>query len=63
MSPPPLKAREIEALVYVFDPDDRPSLVLRSARWRISFRSRGVVVCAVAGLALLGTLLWRLLPW
>lgn len=63
MNKPSLKALEIEALVYVFGPDDRASLVPRTARWWKSFRSPVVMVGAIAGPALLGTLVKRLFLW
>jgi hypothetical protein len=60
---PSLKAREIEALVYVFGPDDRASLVRGTARSRMSVRTPVVIVGAIAGLVLLGTLVRRLFLW
>ena len=60
---PSLNAREIEALVYVFGPDDRASLVPGTARSRRSVRSPVVIVGPIAGLVLLGTLLRLLFVW
>jgi hypothetical protein len=60
---PSLKAREIEALVYVFGSDDRASLVRGTARSRMSVRTPFVILGAVAGLVLLGTLVRRLFLW
>jgi hypothetical protein len=60
MNKPSLKAREIEALVYIFVPDDRASPVPGTARSRMLFRSPVAIVGAIAGLALLGTLVRRL---
>lgn len=60
---PSLKAREIEALVYVFSADDRTSPASRPARSRVSVRSPVAVAVAIAGLALLGTLVRRLFLW
>ncbi len=58
----PLKAFEAEALVYVFSAEGRASVAAGTARWRRWLRGHALMVSVIAGMALLGTLLWRLLP-
>jgi len=62
MKTQPLKALDIEALTYIYQPDTSASASERDRWWRESFRGHARVVAVTVGLALLAGLGWAVMP-
>jgi hypothetical protein len=58
----PLKALEIEALTYIYEPETSTSPAERDRWWRESFRAHAIMVGVSLGVALLAALTWALMP-